>query len=36
LVNDHGERDQKDGFPIFDFVETKITPDMLEMVGWDK
>ena len=35
LVNDHGEIDLKDGFPIFDFVETKITPDMLEMVGWE-
>jgi len=34
LVNDHGERDKMD-FPIFDFVETKITPDMLEMVGWE-
>jgi len=35
LVNDHGEKDAN-GFPIFDFVETKITPEALEMVGWDK
>ena len=35
IVNDHGEKDAN-GFPIFDFVDTKITPEMLEMVGWDK
>jgi hypothetical protein len=35
LVNDHGERDAH-GFPIFDYVESKITPEMLDMVGWDR
>ena len=35
LVNDHGEKDAN-GFPIFDFVDTKITPRMLEELGWDK
>lgn len=34
LVNDHGERDEMD-FPVFDYVETKITPDMLKTIGWE-
>lgn len=35
LVNDHGEKDPNSGFPIFDFVENKITPKMLEELGWE-
>ena len=31
LVNDHGERDEH-GFPIFDYVETKIRPDIKEKI----
>ena len=34
LVNDHGEKDAN-GFPIFDYVDTKITPSMLKEIGWD-
>lgn len=35
IVNDHGEKDAN-GFPIFDFVETKITDEDLAAIGWDK
>ena len=35
LVNDHGERDAN-GFPVFDFVDYKIRPDIMENMGWDK
>ena len=34
LVNDHQEKDDN-GFPIFDYVETKIDPSILEKIGWD-
>ena len=34
LVNDHGEKDAN-GFPIFDFVESKVTPEMLKEIGWE-
>ena len=41
LVNDHGE--MKDGsadypgeFPVFNFVETKVSAADLEAIGWDK
>ena len=32
LVNDHGERDDKTGFPIFNFVEDKMRPDVLKEI----
>ena len=35
LVNDHQEKDAN-GFPIFDYVDSKITPQMLKELGWDK
>ena len=31
IVNDHGERDAN-GFPIFDFVETKLRPEIVEQI----
>jgi hypothetical protein len=31
IVNDHGERDAQ-GFPIFDFVETKLRPEIVEQI----
>jgi len=34
LVNDHGEKDAN-GFPIFDYVEYKIRPDIMENMGWE-
>lgn len=34
LVNDHQEKDAN-GFPIFDFVETKINPQDLKAIGWE-
>lgn len=34
LVNDHGEKDAN-GFPIFDYVTSKIDPEQLKMIGWD-
>lgn len=34
LVNDHGEKDDN-GFPIFDYVETKINPETLKQIGWE-
>jgi hypothetical protein len=34
LVNDHQEKDAN-GFPIFDFVETKISKADLKAIGWD-
>jgi hypothetical protein len=34
LVNDHGEKD-KHGFPVFDFVENKISQKDLESIGWE-
>ena len=34
IVNDHGE--QRSGYPVFDFVESKITAADLEAIGWDK
>lgn len=33
LVNDHGE--QRGGFPVFDFVEDKVTAAQLKEIGWD-
>ena len=35
IVNDHQEKDDM-GFPVFDYVDTKITQDQLDMLGWDK
>ena len=35
LVNDHSEQDDN-GFYVLDFVESKITREMLDMIGWDK
>jgi len=32
LVIDHGERDDKTGFPIFNFVEDKMRPDVLKEI----
>lgn len=34
IVNKHQAKDDN-GFPIFDYVETLITPDMLEELGWE-
>jgi len=31
IVNDHGERDAQ-GFPIFDFIETKLRPEIVEQI----
>jgi len=31
LVNDHGERDDN-GFPVFDFVETKQRADVMKQI----
>jgi len=35
LVNDHQEKDDY-GFPIFDYVTTKLDPDLLKQIGWDE
>jgi len=34
LVNAYEEKDAS-GFPIFDLVSTKITPDQLKEMGWE-
>jgi len=34
LVNDHKAKDEF-GFPVFDFVEVKIRPEILKKMGWD-
>lgn len=35
LVNDHSEQDDN-GFYVLDFVDSKITQEMLDQLGWDK
>lgn len=32
IVNDHGERDDKTGFPIFNFVEDVLRPDVVKEI----
>jgi hypothetical protein len=34
LVNDHQAKDDN-GFPVFDYVEYKIRPDVLKQMGWE-
>ena len=34
IVNDHQQKDDN-GFPVFDYVDTKIRPDILEKMGWE-
>lgn len=35
IVNEYEKKDAH-GFPVFDFVETVITPKMLQEMGWDE
>jgi len=35
IVNEYEKKDEH-GFPVFDFVETVITPKMLQEMGWDE
>ena len=35
LVNDHGAKDTN-GFPIFDFVEYKLNPEVMKNMGWEE
>ena len=35
LVNDHGAKDDN-GFPIFDYVEYKVRPDVMKNMGWEE
>lgn len=35
IVNEYEKKDAN-GFPVFDFVETVITPKMLQEMGWDE